>query len=133
MQTNPTPSRPVVLVVDDEVELRTAFQLGLQEQFVVECAGSAEEAEVMLATGAYDVMICDHLMPGEDGLPFLMRMRRKFPQVKRIMMTSYINPELLARSGILAGLSACLIKPLALADVEAAIRKALATPMRPGH
>jgi len=126
MSTTPSPSRPLVLVVDDEVEIRLALKLGLETEFEVHLASSAEEAEGMLATHGYNVLLSDHLMQGEDGLPFLMRMRQKYPEVHRIMMTSYINPELLARSEALAGLSACLMKPLSLATVVAAIRKALA-------
>jgi len=125
MATAPAPSRLLVLVVDDEVEIRMALQLGLEKEFEVQCASSAEEAEQMLAQRGYNVLLSDHLMQGEDGLPFLMRMRQKYPQVHRIMMTSYVNPELLARSESLAGLSACLMKPLSLAVVIAAIRKAI--------
>lgn len=113
-----TAPRPLVLVVDDEVEIRTALQLGLQDEFQVDIAASAEEAERMLATAGYDVLLSDHLMPGEDGLPFLIRMHEKYPHVPRVMMTSYINPAILSRSIPLAGLSACLTKPLALAELK---------------
>lgn len=123
MNAPATPSRPLVLVVDDEVEIRTALQLGLQDEFLVECANSAEEAEVMLALAGYDVILCDHLMPGEDGLPFLVRMHAKYPHVHRVMMTSYINPEILARSIPLAGLAACLTKPIPLAELKATLHK----------
>ncbi len=115
--------QPLVLIVDDEVEIRTALQLGLQDEFQVECAGSAEEAEAMLAVAGFDAILSDHLMPGEDGLPFLIRMHAKYPHVHRIMMTSYINPEILTRSIPLAGLAACLTKPIALADLKAALHK----------
>lgn len=119
------PPRPVVLVVDDEAEIRSLLQTGLAAHFEVEGAGSAEEAELMLATRQYDVIVSDHLMDGEEGLPFLGRMRERFPRVGRILLTSYINPELLARSTGLAGLSACLTKPVALAELIAAIKRAL--------
>jgi len=118
-----TPPRPLVLVVDDEVEIRTALQLGLQDEFRVDCAASAQEAEGMLALAGYDVILCDHLMPGEDGLPFLIRMHDKYPHVHRIMMTSYINPEILSRSITLAGLSACLTKPIALTELKGSLHK----------
>jgi len=118
MTTPATPPRPLVLVVDDEVEIRSALHLGLQDEFEVESAASAEDAERMLSLAGYDVILCDHLMPGEDGLPFLIRMHQKYPNVHRIMMTSYINPEILSRSIPLAGLAACLTKPIPLADLK---------------
>ncbi|MBX3749100.1 MAG: response regulator [Opitutaceae bacterium] len=118
MNAPATPPRPLVLVVDDEVEIRSALQLGLQDEFQVDCANSAAEAESMLALAGYDAILCDHLMPGEDGLPFLIRMHGKYPHVHRIMMTSYINPEILSRSIPLAGLAACLTKPISLAELK---------------
>ncbi len=121
MNAPATPPRPLVLVVDDEVEIRTALQLGLQDEFSVDCAGSAEEAESMLAVAGYDVILSDHLMPGEDGLPFLIRMHGKYPHVHRVMMTSYINPEILTRSIPLAGLAACLTKPIAMAELKSTL------------
>lgn len=121
----PLPPRPVVLLVDDEPEIRAVMELGLKEHFDVEMASSAAEAEMMLGTRSYDVIVCDHLMPDEEGLPFLTRARRQFPQVQRILVTGYINPELLSRSTALAGLAGCLMKPVNTAELVEAIRLAL--------
>ncbi len=63
------------------------LELGIKEYFDVETARSANEAEIMMATRSYGVVGCDHLMPGEEGLAFLTRARRQFPQVQRILMT----------------------------------------------
>ena len=125
MGTRPLPSRRVVLLVDDEPELLKVLELGLKEHFDVECARSANEAEMMLATRSYDIVVCDHLMPDEEGLAFLTRARSHFPQVQRILMTGYINPDLLSRSTTVAGLSGCLMKPINAPDLIAAIRLAL--------
>lgn len=78
-----------------------------------------------MATRAYDVIVCDHLMPGEEGLNFLIRARRQFPKVQRILLTGYVNPELLSRSTDLAGLASCLMKPVKVPDLAAAIRLAI--------
>jgi CheY-like chemotaxis protein len=120
-----TPARPVVLLVDDEASVRDILQLGLKDHFDVESASSANEAEMMLATRSYDVIVCDHLMPEEEGLAFLRRARSQFPQVQRILLTGYVNPELLSRSTTVAGLSGCVMKPVSAADLIAAIRMAL--------
>lgn len=125
MPAQPLPPRPVVLLVDDEAPIREVLELGLKEHFEVESARSTQEAEMMLGTRSYDVIVCDHLMPDEEGLTFLTRARTQFPKVQRILMTGYINPELLSRSTGVAGLSGCLMKPVSAADVIAAIRHAL--------
>jgi two-component system response regulator HupR/HoxA len=117
--------RPAVLLVDDEAEIRTVLELALKNQFDVECARSANEAEIMMATRSYDVVVCDHLMPEEEGLAFLARARTQFPQVQRILMTGYSNADLFSRSTAIAGLSGCLMKPVSAADLIEAIRIAL--------
>jgi DNA-binding NtrC family response regulator len=118
-------SRPAVLLVDDEAEIRKVLELGLQPHFDVETARSAEEAEMMMATRSYDVVVCDHLMPNEEGMTFLVRARKQFPQVQRILLTGYINPELLSRSTSIAGLAGCLMKPVHPSVLIDAIRLAL--------
>ncbi len=125
MPSRPLPPRPVVLLVDDEPAIRAVLELGLKEHFDVECARSAEEAGMMLATRSFDVVVCDHLMPEEEGLTFLIRARQQFPNVQRILLTGYINPELLSRSTGLAGLSGCLMKPISASTLIDAIRLAL--------
>ena len=119
------PIRPTVLIVDDEQGIRDVLTLGLAKDFEVESARSANEAEAMLATRHYDVIVCDHLMPDEEGLTFLIRARTQFPKVQRILLTGYMNPELLSRSTELAGLASCIMKPVAAPDLIAAIRLAL--------
>ena len=119
------PPRAVVLLVDDEEGIRDVLTLGLKPHFDVESAPSTREAEVILATREFDVIVCDHLMPVEEGLPFLIRARAQFPKVQRILLTGYINPELLSRSSELAGLAGVLMKPVATDDLVAAIRHAL--------
>ena len=125
MPPRPLPPRPVVLLVDDEATIRDVLELGLKEHFDVEGARSADEAEMMLATRSFDIVVCDHLMPGEEGLLFLTRVRQQFPKVQRILMTGYMNPELISRSTSVAGLAACLMKPLSASTLIEAIRLAL--------
>lgn len=114
-----------VLLVDDEVALLDSFRMALSREFTVDIATSAAEAERMLAAGSYHVIVCDHLMPGEEGLPFLIRTSERFPRVHRILLTGYMNPELLAHSIEIARLSACVLKPAKPSEVAQAIRRAL--------
>ena len=57
--------------------------------------------------------------------PILMRMAELVPSTKRILMTGYTNPEFIARSMAIAGLSSCLVKPLKASQVADAIKAAL--------
>lgn len=64
-------------------------------------------------------------MLGESGLDFLMRARKHFPQTKRILITGYMNPDLISRAQTLAELSACLVKPVSREQLLAAVQSAL--------
>jgi len=121
------PGRPAVLLVDDERELLDALGEGLKNEFALETASSAEEASLLMASRSYDVLVCDHMLPGEPGLEFLIRMSERHPNTRRIMLTGYMNPELISRSVALARLSACLLKPVPAAALAEAVRTALAS------
>jgi DNA-binding NtrC family response regulator len=117
--------RGPVLLVDDEPALLDAMKQGMAAEFDVETATSAAEAETLIGARRYAVLICDHMLPGEAGLDFLVRMRELHPEMRRILLTGYVNPELISRSVAVAELSACLIKPVHAAELAGAVRAAL--------
>jgi two-component system response regulator HupR/HoxA len=117
--------RPVVLLVDDEPALLDILVTELAREFDLDTARSVDEAELSLATRAYDAIVCDHMLVGEQGLPFLARCKERYPGAVRVLVTGYMNPDLLARSTAVAGLAACLIKPVSPAQVSQAIRAVL--------
>lgn len=125
MAAAPAQARPVVLLVDDEPGLLASLREGLEAEFDLDCAASAEEAELLMGTRNYEVVVCDHLMRGEVGLRFLVRAAERKPATQRILLTGYMNPELLSRSVAVAQLAACLVKPVHAAELAKAIRAAL--------
>ena len=118
--------KPSVLLIDDEPYILDLMRVGLEEEFEIATAASAEQATLLTGTRQYDVIVCDQVMPGQNGLEFLMRSAELQPGTRRIMMTGYINPELLSRAMPLAALSACLLKPTHPNELKQAILKALA-------
>ncbi len=123
----PGASRPKVLIVDDEEALLHVMRLRLEEDYEVETANSTAEADVQLGLQRFDVVMADHLMPGETGLDFLMRVREHFPKTKRILVTGYLNPELISRAQMLAELSGYLLKPVSDQQLRTVLAGALAT------
>lgn len=124
--TRPPARRPVVLVIDDEPPLLALIRRGLEPEYEVETAESAEEAALLAGTRTFDVVVCDQVLPGEQGLEFLTRLAVQQPAVRRILLTGYVNPELLSRGTSMAKLAACLIKPVPPVDLKKAIQTALA-------
>jgi DNA-binding NarL/FixJ family response regulator len=122
---SPLAARRPVLLVDDEPAFLDAMAQGMAGEFEVVTAASAAEAVSRMAMRKYAVVICDHILPGEAGLDFLIRMRERHPETRRILLTGYINPELLSRSIAVAGLSACLLKPVRASELAKAVREAL--------
>jgi diguanylate cyclase (GGDEF)-like protein len=62
-----TPRRPLVLVVDDDPDLRALARLQLSDGFDVLQAASGPECVALAAAHAPDVILLDMMMPGMDG------------------------------------------------------------------
>lgn len=106
--------------------MRDVLAVHLREDYQVETAASTAEADIQMGSMHFDLVLVDHLMPGEVGLDFLMRVREHFPQTRRILITGYLNPELISRAQQLADLSGYLIKPINSTQLKAAVIGALA-------
>ncbi len=120
-----SPARPRVLLVDDEEVLLMVFRLGLEREFDVETASSAAEAARKMDECDFDAIVCDHRMPGLTGAEFLLEASLRHPRTRRIMLTGYVNPDLLAKTVTEAGLSAWLSKPLKIQTLAQTIRAAV--------
>ncbi|MFA6288665.1 MAG: response regulator [Opitutaceae bacterium] len=121
----PSPVKPTVLIVDDEQPFLEMLEQSFADDFNLATLTSAAAAEKLMALRRFEVVVCDYLMPGEMGLDFLVRCAERWPQTRRILLTGYINPELLSRSVAIADLSACLIKPVRPTELAQAIRAAM--------
>jgi len=70
--------RPHVLVVDDDRRLRELLRRFLSEQgYFVDVAADAGEARAKLQNLAFDLLILDVMMPGENGLELTTSLRRE--------------------------------------------------------
>jgi len=132
-RSTPAPRQPVVLLIDDEPLLLEVIARELRESFDLHTAGSAAEADKQVAARAFDAVICDHMLPGEQGLDFLIRLKEKAPSTRRILMTGYTNIEFISRSTAIGGLSACLVKPVRASEIASAVRAALGLPRTAGR
>ena len=118
--------RPVVLLLDDEAEFSALIVRSLGQDFEFEVGATEEEAAMLLGTRRFDVLLCDHMLPGDkQGLDFLVAALRRQPEAKRLLMTGYMNPELIARSTAVAQLSDVLLKPVTAAEIRSALHVAL--------
>lgn len=67
-----TATLPRLLVVDDEPDLRTLYELTLlREGYEIDSAGSVNEALEHLQAGGYSAVITDMKLPDGSGLSLL--------------------------------------------------------------
>ncbi len=82
--------KPSVLFVDDEPAMVRSIKRVMQrEHYISRFALSAREAMDVIANQDVDVVVSDLKMPGMDGLTFLREVKRRYPDVVRIVLTSY--------------------------------------------
>ena len=88
--TEPDPSaRPLLLVVDDEQELRALLAEYFERHgFAVRTAADAVEARAAVAERPPAVALLDINMPGENGLSLARWMRESQPRVGLVMLTT---------------------------------------------
>lgn len=110
-------ARGWILVVDDEKPLLEVYAAALSPHFDVETATSVQEAEAALRRKKFKVVVSDHLMPGGNGMGFLVRARDEYPEMQRVLVTAYMKPDLLLRSVNEAALFRYLLKPVSLAEL----------------
>jgi CheY-like chemotaxis protein len=122
-------SRPArILVVDDEKSLRqivgrTISKLGH------ECVTATNGVDALEAASrqAFDLVITDLNMPKMGGLALIEWLRKKHPGLPIIIMTAYADLES-ARKALRLRVADYLVKPFeGLAEVQAAVQRALAT------
>ena len=119
------PGAARVLVVDDEPDLRTLYELTLlREGHHVDAAGSLAEARERLASGAFDVVITDMRLPDGLGLELLHALRRQQRPERCIVMTAYGSAENAVES-LKAGAFDYLTKPVDLKQFRSIVAAAV--------
>jgi two-component system, NtrC family, response regulator PilR len=126
--SNPPAAAPRLLVVDDEPDLRTLYELTLlREAYDVESAGSVEEAWALLqqrGADAFQLVITDMRLPDGNGLDLLRRIDEAGRHEKAIVITAYGSPEN-AVEALKAGAYDYLTKPVDLRQFRAVVASAL--------
>jgi two-component system response regulator PilR (NtrC family) len=130
-QSNASPAH--VLVVDDEPDLRTLYELTLlREGYRVDAAGTLAEASALLEQRRFDAVITDMRLPDGLGLELLQRMGAQQRPERCIVMTAYGSAEN-AVEALKAGAFDYLTKPVDLKQFRTVVASAIqdSAPPRP--
>lgn len=119
----PEIGRALVLCVDDEMIHLSSLSAALGEFCDVLCAGSAEEAELILLRQKPDIVILDVGLPGQTGYMFCRRIRgdSTFRSTRIIFLSAYntIADRLKAYA---CGADDYVLKPFSTEEIGAKIR-----------
>ncbi|HSV71808.1 MAG TPA: sigma-54 dependent transcriptional regulator [Methylibium sp.] len=120
-----TSSHFSLLVVDDEPDLRTLYELTLlREGYDIETAGSVEEAWSQLGDRTFSAVITDMRLPDGSGLDLLRRLEEGGRREKAIVITAYGSAES-AVEALKAGAYDYLTKPVDLKLFRSVVASAL--------
>lgn len=120
-----------VMVVDDHAVVRSGLSAFLSVTPDLEIVGEAENGhEAVLRCGELkpDVILMDLRMPITDGVAATQRIRREYPTVQVIALTSFQEAELV-QGALQAGAVGYLMKNVSACELAAAIRSARAGAM----
>lgn len=87
-----------VLFVDDDINVLSALKRGLMgEEYKAFFATSGEKALTIMEENEIGVIISDMRMPGIDGLQLLKKIKEKYPDTVKIVLSGYTQlPQILA-------------------------------------
>jgi two-component system response regulator PilR (NtrC family) len=119
------PAHFSLLVVDDEPDLRTLYELTLlREGYDIETSSSVAEALLHLKDRTYSAVITDMRLPDGTGLDILRWLEESGRREKAIVITAYGSAEN-AVEALKAGAYDYLTKPVDLKQFRAVVASAL--------
>ncbi|MDA7417913.1 sigma-54 dependent transcriptional regulator [Xenophilus arseniciresistens] len=123
---SPSSTQPArILVVDDEPDLRTLYELTLlREGYRVDAAGTLAEAWEQLEATEFDAVITDMRLPDGLGLSLLQRLHKSQRAERCVVITAYGSAEN-AVDALKAGAFDYLAKPVDLKQFRAVVASAV--------
>ncbi|WCT74386.1 response regulator transcription factor [Sphingomonas naphthae] len=115
---------PRILVVDDDADLRSLVSDFLAaNHMAVESAANGREMDEKLAVARFDLVVLDLMMPGEDGLSILRRLRK--PGGPAVIMLSAMGDDTDRIIGLEVGADDYVAKPCNPRELLARVRAVL--------
>ncbi len=121
-------AEPTILLADDDSGIRTVISRALTQQgYNVRATGMAATLWRWMEDGEGDIAILDVVLPDENTLDLLPRIKQRRPQLPIIMMSAQ-NTLLTAVRATERGAFDYLPKPFDLGDLIAMVKRAFAVP-----
>ncbi len=107
-----------VLFIDDDTSLQTLASAMLNPGiFEVIAVTRTAQAEKILTQRRMDIIICDVMMPDEDGLRFCRRLKDRGDRTPLLFLSAVGDPRTI-QQGLAAGASDYLVKPFDVHELQ---------------
>ena len=118
---------PVIAIVDDEEMVLTSLRsfLLLETEYEVLTYNGPEKALEEVRRQPIDLIISDYLMPGMNGIQFLLEVKKIHPFATRILLTGYADKENAIKAINEVGLYQYVEKPWENEDLRLVIQNGL--------
>ena len=118
---------PVIAIVDDEEMVLTSLRsfLLLETEYEVLTYNGPQTALEKLRQQPIDLVISDYLMPGMNGIQFLLEVKKIHPFATRILLTGYADKENAIKAINEVGLYQYVEKPWENEDLRLVIQNGL--------
>ncbi len=111
-----------ILIIEDEHIIATSLKKGLeQEHYTVDIAFDGIEGYDLAASGDYDLILLDLMLPSLDGLSICQKLRASNNHTPILMLTAKSQLEDKIK-GLNSGADDYLIKPFAFEELLARVR-----------
>lgn len=116
-----------ILVVDDDVEFGKVLSKILKsEGHAPSVALNTAEGLAALGKEKFDIIFADLSMPGENGLTFVDKAKKEFPDIPVVMITAFGDWDIYAKA-IEGGVSKFVNKPVKKEEIIQVIKDVLET------
>ncbi len=117
-----------ILVVDDEPEVAEFVRAVLKDDgYVVDAVYGGQAALDQLTQTAYDLVVCDVLMPGVDGMAVAGAVARLVPSRPVVLFITGYGDSPTASEFLQATAAVVLAKPLGVDELVGRVRDLLAS------
>lgn len=117
--------KDAVLIVDDDAFMLKVLYRVLQKEYILYQAESAEEAVEVLRGRQVKAILCDHVLPGQSGLDFLIALKQRNAQIKSVLFSAALETEQFIKAINQGQIFRFIKKPASPADIQQAVREAV--------
>jgi thioredoxin reductase (NADPH) len=118
-------SKPIILTVDDEAQVRNAVERDLKRHYrkdfrIIKASSGAEAMEALQRlkqrNDTVALFLVDQRMPEMSGTEFLAKARAIYPEARKVLLTAYADTEAAISAINAVGLDHYLMKPWSPAE-----------------